>query len=188
MHPVTGPVSQEFGARPDFAWQLGYGHLGIDYAVPEGTPVRAIADCTILWADWCINMPVSFANANMFIPGTEGGGKTIVAQNDGYRAIYAHLSSFTVRSGDQVKRGDVIGHSGWTGNVVPRNANGAHLHFEVYTFPCSNTPPFSRYNPRGQIAHEDKQAPTILPAGNIAPARPLLIADPDGIPNLFADE
>lgn len=187
MHPVNGPVSQEFGARPDFVWQLGYGHLGIDYAVNEGTPVRAIADATILWADWCINMPYGFATANMFIPGAEGGGKTVVGQHDGYRGIYAHLSSIIVKNGQRVKRGDIIGYSGWTGNVVPRGPGGAHLHFEVYTYPCSGTPPFSRYNPRDQIAYEEKHAPTIIPVGNITqapPARALLIPDVD---DLYAD-
>lgn len=187
MHPVNGPATQEYGAHPEFPWQLGYGHLGIDYGVPEGTPVRAIADCTILWADWCINMPASFANANMFIPGAEGGGKTIVAQNDGYRAIYAHLSSFAVRSGDRVKRGDIIGHSGWTGNVVPRSPAGSHLHFEVYTYPCSGVPPYSRYNPRDQIAEEDRiggGAVNVVPVGTIAPERPLLIP---GVDKLYAD-
>lgn len=187
MHPVNGPVSQEFGEGRHFAWQLGYGHLGIDYAVNEGTPVKAIADGTVLWSDWCHNMPASFANANMFIPGAPGGGITVLLQHDGYRGIYAHLSRTDMSNGQRVKRGDTIGYSGNTGN-----STGPHLHFEVYTYPCRNTPPFSRYNPRDQIAHEDEQVPTIIPAGNItpaAPARPLLIPDTTqygpGIPDLF---
>lgn len=186
MHPVNGPVTQEFGAHPEFPWQLGYGHLGIDYGVNEGTPVRAIADGTVLWSDWSSNMPASFANANMFIPGAPGGGITVLLQHDGYRGIYAHLSRTDLTNGQRVKRGDVIGYSGNTGN-----STGPHLHFEVYTYPCRNTPPFSRYNPRDQIAHEDKQAPTIMPAGIIpasstpaTPARPLLIPD---VADLYAD-
>ena len=134
MHPVNGPVSQEFGARPDFAWQLGYGHLGIDYAVNEGTPVRAIADGQVLWSDWSAKMPHGFATANMFVPGAPGGGITVLLQHDGYRGIYAHLSRTDLNNGQWVTRGDIIGYSGNTGN-----STGPHLHFEVYTYPCRNT-------------------------------------------------
>lgn len=170
MHPVIGPVTQEFGDYPDFAWQLGYGHLGIDYGVNEGTPVKAIADGAVLWSDWSINMPVDFARANMFVPGAPGGGITVLLQHGGYRGIYAHLSKTDLTNGQRVKRGDIIGYSGTTGN-----STGPHLHFEVYTYPCSNYPPFSRYNPRDQIAEEDRiagAAPSIAPAGNITPAAP----------------
>lgn len=168
MHPVNGPVSQEFGEGKDFEWQLGYGHLGIDYAVNEGTPVYAIADGTVLWSTWSHLMPTDFANSNMFIPGAPGGGKTVLTQNDGYRAIYAHLSDIRVTNGQRVKRGDLLGYSGNTGN-----STGPHLHFEVYTHPCSQTPPFSRYQPRDQLAHEDRIAP--------APVRNHLIPGVAGI-------
>jgi murein DD-endopeptidase MepM/ murein hydrolase activator NlpD len=44
-------------------------------------------------------------------------------------SVYAHLSSIRVREGDYVRRGDLVGLSGATGNVT-----APHLHFEVWRF------------------------------------------------------
>lgn len=183
LYPVNGPITQVFGAFPNFAWQLGYGHLGLDQGVNIGTPVYAIADGTVLWADWCTKMPVAFAQANTFIPGAPGGGITVLLQHDGWRAIHAHLNSTHLNSGARVKRGDLVGYSGNTGN-----STGPHHHYECYTFPPRNTPAYSRYNPVPQIEQEQRiadsmGAPAAVPstpaplAGNVRQVGSMAVAN-----------
>ncbi len=102
----------------NFRWSAGYGessslwssmHTGQDFAAPEGTSVRSVADGTVVSAAW------------------EGsyGQKVVVLHDDGTETWYAHLSSF-VRTGGRVQAGDVIGRVGSTGN-----STGSHLHLEV---------------------------------------------------------
>lgn len=180
LYPVNGPITQVYGSNPQFAWQLGYGHLGLDQGVPIGTPVYAIADGTVLWADWSSKMPAGFANANMFIPGAPGGGITVLIQHDGWRGIYAHMNATHLNAGQQVKRGQKIGDSGNTGN-----STGPHHHFETYTFPCNNRPAFSRYNPVPQIEQEQRIADAARPvapspaplAGNVRQVGPAAVAN-----------
>ncbi|RVU18326.1 M23 family metallopeptidase [Streptomyces antnestii] len=83
-------------------------HTGIDFPVSYGTPVMAATDGTIR-SQW------NNAYGNM----------TILTAKDGTETWYCHLSSRTVTSGP-VKAGDVIAHSGNSGN-----STGPHLHFEV---------------------------------------------------------
>jgi len=53
--------------------------------------------------------------------------QVIIDHGYGYKTLYAHLSGFNVKSGQQVKRGDVIGFVGSTGlSTAP------HLHYEVH--------------------------------------------------------
>ena len=54
-------------------------------------------------------------------------GTPIYATGDGYESLYAHMSRAKVRSGQKVKRGDVIGYVGSTGL-----STGAHLHYEIH--------------------------------------------------------
>ncbi|WP_432167248.1 M23 family metallopeptidase [Streptomyces sp. bgisy031] len=83
-------------------------HTGIDFPVSYGTPVMAATDGTVR-TQW------NSAYGNM----------TILTAKDGTETWYCHLSSHTVMSGP-VKAGDVIAHSGNSGN-----STGPHLHFEV---------------------------------------------------------
>ena len=55
------------------------------------------------------------------------GNKVVIDHNNGYRTIYAHLSSIDVQVGQTVKKGDGLGIMGTTGN-----STGIHLHFEIY--------------------------------------------------------
>jgi len=85
-------------------------HLGVDYAAPRGTPVRAIGDGKITFAGW-----------------KGGNGKLIVVLHDnGYKSHYAHLSAIRkgVRQGARVSQRELIGRVGATGL-----ATGPHLHF-----------------------------------------------------------
>ncbi|MGE0774431.1 MAG: M23 family metallopeptidase, partial [Sphingomonadaceae bacterium] len=109
--PVVGRQTSGFGLR--LHPLLGYSrfHKGVDYGAPSGTPIVAVADGR-----------VSFAGRN------GGHGNYIkLTHGSGLTTAYAHLSRFAVRSGTQVRQGQVIGYVGSTGL-----STGPHLHFEVY--------------------------------------------------------
>lgn len=107
--PVSGALSSPYGLRfrgisPDF-------HHGVDVAVPVGSPVSAMK-----------RGKVSFAGE------MSGYGLVVFIQHGPrLRTVYGHLSAITVRKGDDVRGGQLIGKSGRTGN-----ASGAHLHFEIH--------------------------------------------------------
>ena len=89
-------------------------HTGQDFAVPIGTPVRAVG-------------------AGRVVKVSCGGpfGIEIVIQHEGgYYTQYAHLAAVTVDQGERVATGQWIGQSGTSGN-----STGPHLHFEVRVTP-----------------------------------------------------
>lgn len=88
-------------------------HLGVDYAAPIGTPVRAVGDGVVTQAGW-----------------NGGAGRMIkLRHNSTYTTAYKHLHGFAkgVRSGARVKQGQIIGYVGNTGL-----STGPHLHFEFF--------------------------------------------------------
>jgi len=87
-------------------------HTGIDFAASIGTPIYATADGSI------DEVQVSFS----------GYGKMVeIDHGFGYRTRYAHMHGFTVRKGQKIKRGELIGYVGDTGlSTAP------HLHYEVF--------------------------------------------------------
>lgn len=88
----------------------GKPHMGIDYAMPKGTPIESVAD-------GIVTKVVDLGNHN--------AGKMIqVKMENGETAIYGHLDKFKVHEGDHVHAGDIIGLSGNTGH-----STGPHLHF-----------------------------------------------------------
>ena len=89
-------------------WSKGY-HTGVDFAVPVGTDVLAVADGKIEAANW-----------------GAAYGTPLVQKVEGGWVIYAHLSKALVKAGDKVKKNQHIGESGNTGN-----SSGPHLHFEM---------------------------------------------------------
>jgi murein DD-endopeptidase MepM/ murein hydrolase activator NlpD len=89
-------------------WSKGY-HTGVDFAVPTGTPVLAVADGKIENANW------GKAYGNQVVQKVEGGW-----------VIYAHLNKVRIKPGAVVKAGELVGESGSTGN-----SSGPHLHFEM---------------------------------------------------------
>ena len=92
-------------------------HTGIDLAVPLGTPVFAAADGVVVLA-----RPMADASGALV-----GYGNYIVIQHDaGLKTLYGHLLVIGVKEGDTVKRGQLIGLVGSTGN-----STGPHTHFEV---------------------------------------------------------
>ncbi|QOV37157.1 peptidoglycan DD-metalloendopeptidase family protein [Streptomyces ferrugineus] len=89
-------------------------HTGQDFAVPIGTPVRAVGDGRVV--------KVSCGGAF--------GMEVVVGHTDGYYTQYAHLASVAVDQGERVDAGQWIGQSGTTGN-----STGPHLHFEARITP-----------------------------------------------------
>ncbi|HYV35936.1 MAG TPA: peptidoglycan DD-metalloendopeptidase family protein, partial [Gemmataceae bacterium] len=102
------PVTQEFKG-PNV-------HSGIDFGMPEGTKIVAVADGEVVKVD-----PQNIdPNPGIFVK-IKHHGRT----SDWY-SLYYHLKQRMVDVGDKIKQGDVIGYSGNTGT-----STGPHLHFEM---------------------------------------------------------
>lgn len=108
--PVRGILTSGFGYRADPMTHGRGNHQGIDIAAAYGLPVHASGDGLVLEA------------------GEQGGlGKAVfIAHGYGLTTRYGHMSAITVRPGQRIKRGDVIGKVGNTGR-----STGPHLHYEV---------------------------------------------------------
>lgn len=120
--PMVGTVTQEFGCT-GFAMEPQVGdcahfHQGIDIVAPMYTPVRAAGDGTVL-----------FAGPNPYDPYPKAW-IVIIAHSEHLQTWYAHLDDVTqpptVRPGDAVHQGDVVGYEGTTGR-----STGPHLHWMV---------------------------------------------------------
>lgn len=108
--PVTGRISSIFGLRRFFNEQERRPHSGLDIAAAEGTPIKATASGTVI------------DSGDFFF----SGNLIYLDHGQGLVSMYAHLSKISVKPGDYVKQGDIIGEVGQTGRVT-----GAHLHFAV---------------------------------------------------------
>jgi murein DD-endopeptidase MepM/ murein hydrolase activator NlpD len=84
-------------------------HLGLDLAVPEGTPIHAPAPGI-----------VSFAEPDLVLT----GGTVLIDHGFGLSSSFLHLSRIDVKVGERVARGQVIGAAGMTGR-----ASGPHVHW-----------------------------------------------------------
>lgn len=110
MWPATGWLTSRMGPRQDPLTGGADYHSGLDIAGERGQPVYATAAGTV--------SHVGYQGAY---------GKLIVIDHGfGLETRYGHLSDYTVKQGDTVKRGDIIGKVGATGR-----ATGYHLHYEV---------------------------------------------------------
>jgi murein DD-endopeptidase MepM/ murein hydrolase activator NlpD len=110
LSPAGAKISDVFGTSRTFNGQVQSVHQGLDYAVPEGTPVAALNNGTVL-----------LAQALFF-----EGGCVVLDHGQGLLTLYMHLSKIEVKEGERVSRGQKIGLSGGTGR-----ATGPHLHVAV---------------------------------------------------------
>lgn len=114
-------ISSRFGKRKHPIHKRVKAHKGVDYAASAGTPIRASGDGKVVFK------------------GRKGGyGKTIVIKHgQKYSTLYGHMRSYArgVRSGRQVKQGQVIGYVGQTGT-----ATGPHLHYEFRVYGTHRNP------------------------------------------------
>lgn len=99
-----------FGHRKDPVFGHSKYHEGIDITSPLGTPVYATGDGKVAAAE------------------RRAGQGNFIEINHGYnyQTRYAHLAEMTVKEGDEIKRGQLIGRVGSTGV-----SSGPHLHYEV---------------------------------------------------------
>ncbi len=116
--PAIQPVANKnlkhmasgYGNRIDPIYGTVRYHAGMDFSAPIGTDIYATGDGTVEAAGW-----------------ESGYGNCVVIDHGyGYKTRYAHMSKMTVRRGERVVRGQVIGHVGNTGK-----STGPHLHYEV---------------------------------------------------------
>ena len=106
-------------------------HLGIDFAANMGEPVLAPANGVVLYSsDTCADN--GYLGNKCGQPGVISGGNQVhlivVVNEELYAVSFAHLQhGSTIRSGTEVKQGDVIGKIGKSGNTT-----GPHTHVEVF--------------------------------------------------------
>jgi murein DD-endopeptidase MepM/ murein hydrolase activator NlpD len=107
--PITGATrGGNFGRRRVLNGQPSSPHTGVDFPAPTGTPVHAAQRGRVILAE-----PLYFS-----------GNTVILDHGLGVYTLYGHLNAFSVKAGDVVIAGSVIGKVGATGRVT-----GPHLHW-----------------------------------------------------------
>jgi len=117
--PTIQPISNSdlkrmasgFGWRTDPFTKKRKRHWGMDFSAERGSPIYATGDGKISRAD---NKAAGFGN------------HVRIDHGFGYVSIYAHMDKISVRRGNRVKRGDIIGYVGSSGRSV-----APHLHYEI---------------------------------------------------------
>lgn len=103
--PLSGMVSQDFDSNSK--------HFAIDIVAKTGTPVKAVADGTVIFSEW-----------------TTGTGYVIIVKHaKNFVSVYKHNGTLLKEQGDFVKSGEVIATVGSTGELT----TGPHLHFELWS-------------------------------------------------------
>ena len=104
-------VASPFGVRIHPFYKVLKMHTGMDFTAPSGTEVFATGNGVVVKVE----------------QGQRGYGNVVMIDHGfGFKTLYAHLSSYSVRAGQHVKRGDVVGRIGNSGmSMAP------HLHYEV---------------------------------------------------------
>lgn len=132
--PAIQPVSNKdlsriasgFGYRVDPVYKTVKMHAGLDFAAPQGTPIYATADGTVL------------TSGNT---GNGYGNHVVIRHGYGYETLYGHMVKVKARAGQSVKRGEVIGWVGSTGK-----STGPHCHYEVHKNGNKIDPVYFFYN------------------------------------------
>ncbi|THD69332.1 M23 family metallopeptidase [Robertkochia marina] len=103
--PLQGKISQAYNVEEK--------HFAVDLTAPAQTPVKSVADGTVIFAEWT----------------TETGYVIIVEHPYGLLSVYKHNASLGKQQGDLVIAGEVIATIGNTGEFT----TGPHLHFELWS-------------------------------------------------------
>lgn len=117
--PAIQPVSNKdlsriasgFGYRIDPIYKTVKFHAGLDFTAPSGTPIYATGDGVVEEA--------SLSDVGY-------GNHVVVRHGYGYKTLYGHMIRTKVKTGQTIKRGDVLGWVGSTGK-----STGPHCHYEV---------------------------------------------------------
>lgn len=102
--PITGTISQEFNSKNK--------HFATDIVAQKDTPVKAIADGTVIFAEWTVNT----------------GYVVTIQHTNNYISVYKHNGTLLKQQNEFVKSGEVIATVGSTGELT----TGPHLHFELW--------------------------------------------------------
>lgn len=109
--PVVGMISSHYGQREHPRSGEENFHSGIDISSSPGNSVKATADGIVSFSGW-----------------SGGSGNLVVLEHGhGFSTFYAHNRSIPVKVAKKVKRGDIIGYVGSTGN-----STGPHVHYEIW--------------------------------------------------------
>ncbi|MBN2460503.1 MAG: peptidoglycan DD-metalloendopeptidase family protein [Candidatus Cloacimonetes bacterium] len=108
--PVRGEIIRNFGLQKSDQYKVSLRNDGIDIGVAEGTPIVAVEDGEVAFAEWY-----------------NGAGKLVIINHkNGFYSLYSHNSILMVSKGDRVYKNQQIAFSGKTGSVeIPC------LHFEL---------------------------------------------------------
>jgi len=108
--PALGTLASTFGRQEHPRFRTVTFNRGIEIAAPPGREVQAVADGTVIYADWF-----------------KGYGRLIIVDHGhGYFTLYAHTDGHTVKPGDAVSRGQVMARVGEDGTP-----EGSQLYFEL---------------------------------------------------------
>ncbi len=102
--PISGKITDIYNPKEK--------HYAIDIAVQKDTPVKAIADGTVIFTGFTV----------------ETGFVIILEHAKGFLSVYKHNASIHKEQGDLVKSGEAIANAGSTGDL----STGPHLHFELW--------------------------------------------------------
>ena len=122
VKPVSGIITSRYGAVSSIR---SSSHTGLDIATSSGTPIKVVADGTVISAQYSGSY----------------GNIVKISHGNGVETWYAHTKAMYVKAGQTVKAGDVIAAVGTTGN-----STGPHLHFEVRINGSSVNPQRYLYN------------------------------------------
>lgn len=141
--PAIQPVANKdlrrlasgFGMRIHPIYKIAKMHTGLDFTADVGTEIYATGDGSVEAVDSKLS---------------GYGHHVIINHGFGYQTLYAHMSRVTVRPGEKVKRGQVIGYVGNTGT-----STGPHLHYEVVKNGAKVDPAFYFYSDITPEQYED---------------------------------
>jgi murein DD-endopeptidase MepM/ murein hydrolase activator NlpD len=105
--PVTGSISSRFGMR----WGRPHNGIDISHKNKSDTPISAARSGVV---------------TDAYFHRSGYGNLVIIDHGDGIETYYAHLSKLSVKEGQKVEEGELLGYMGRTGN-----STGYHLHFEI---------------------------------------------------------